>query len=539
MNLLDQTTQTASVASEGASQPTRQWSEHHLAVFDRVREPKTNIIIQAVAGGTKTSTLLEAMNHAPGGALFMAFNKAIADEIRSRVDAGTGQVKTLNALGHWQWMRNFPSATLDAQKTRKIIERRLGREHPLVKDYGYPISRLVGLAKNQAFGLDESLQHTSWTNQGIGGKAARFSDQGYQVFSEWVNRWGQQSFQDLIDGYGLDVPPEMVADVADAALKVFVESALTPETFDFDDQLWFPAFAGWQYPWFANVFVDECQDLSPIQHLMLAKLVQRGARLVAVGDRHQAIYGFRGAAMDSMDRLKRKFSMVELPLSVSYRCSQRVVEAAQLYCPHIQARNGAPLGSVVRRDARDSEGYQTFFDDPEIWTQGLIVSRNNAPLFRAILRHVRAQKPCRVLTNFLEGFAGWIRGFKSKSTVELIAKLEKWYETEKAAAEAKEFWGKVAGIEDRFETAMLLCSQYRTVDEVLDVVKSLGECQTGPTFATIHKAKGLEAGEVYLLRPDLLPAFYARSPEQLQQENNLSYVAITRAKTDLTFGVRR
>ncbi|HRF95707.1 MAG TPA: 3'-5' exonuclease, partial [Aggregatilineales bacterium] len=53
-------------------------------------------------------------------------------------------------------------------------------------------------------------------------------------------------------------------------------------------------------------------------------------------------------------------------------------------------------------------------------------------------------------------------------------------------------------------------------------------------FCTVHKSKGLEADRVFILAPDKLPLMLKdMSPEQLQQEYNLLYVAETRAKNTL------
>ena len=46
---------------------------------------------------------------------------------------------------------------------------------------------------------------------------------------------------------------------------------------------------------FRYVFVDEYQDINPAQHALLKILVEGGARITAIGDPNQAIYGFRGA----------------------------------------------------------------------------------------------------------------------------------------------------------------------------------------------------------------------------------------------------
>ena len=54
-------------------------------------------------------------------------------------------------------------------------------------------------------------------------------------------------------------------------------------------------------------------------------------------------------------------------------------------------------------------------------------------------------------------------------------------------------------------------------------------------LSSIHKAKGLEADRVVLLHPHLLPHPNAKKPWEKEQEANLKYVALTRAKQGLTF----
>ena len=54
-------------------------------------------------------------------------------------------------------------------------------------------------------------------------------------------------------------------------------------------------------------------------------------------------------------------------------------------------------------------------------------------------------------------------------------------------------------------------------------------------LATIHKSKGLEAQRVLILDRGLIPSRYATQDWQLEQENNLMYVAITRSMDYLGF----
>lgn len=466
----------------------RKWSDHQVAVFDRVKDPG-NILIQAVAGSGKTTTIIKAIDHAPGSSIFLAFNKSIAEEIKAKQPGG--EVKTLNALGHGLVRQNAPHMELNTKKNQDIVAGLLGPED--LKDYGYTVQRLIGLAKNCALGLSRE-PHV-------------------------------QDFEDLIDGYQFDVPTHKLDHISEVGLRAFRQSIAHADFFDFDDQLYLPLRWEWKYPHYSNAFVDECQDLSPIQHLMLNQLAVEGARITAVGDRHQAIYGFRGAMTDSMDALKGRFSMHELPLSTTYRCDRDIVEEAQIYCPHIMPREGAGKGEVIYAD-----------QDPNLFRNALVVCRNNAPLFRAILRHVRAKEPCRVLSNFMDSLQSFIRSFKAKNTSQLQDKLDVWFEREKEAAEKKGFKGKIAGLEDKYQTVSLFCAEYESIEEILMMIKRLAYGVTGPTFATIHKAKGLEHENVHIIRPDLMPAKYAQSPEAKQQEANMTYVAVTRAKHKLTYG---
>ena len=492
MNLLD-SIEGSAIAADLPSAKLK-WSENQDAVFEAVKTPE-NILIQAVAGSGKSTTIIEATKHAPGSSLFMAFNKAIAQDIERKGPAG--DVKTLNALGHRIVLENHP-AQLNAYKTRDVLKTMIS-DQEFLREHGYTLSRAVGLAKNNCFGIGRGE--------------------------------GPEEFSDLIEAY-FDVNSDQLAMMGELAYTAFTQTRNDTQTFDFDDQLYWPVYNGWEFPLYDNIFVDECQDLSPIQHMMLDRLSyhinrdHRG-RIVAVGDRHQAIYGFRGAASNSMELLKKKFSMIELPLSTTFRCAQDIVKEAQFYNPQIQAREGAPQGEVWDVDR-----------DPNLWVDGLIICRNNAPLFKAILRHVRAKSPCRVLSNFLDSFQGFVRSFKTTYTSELRDKLDQWYLKEKAAAERLRQMGKLDSLKDKYETVKLLSLEFKQTQDVIRLVERLGQGTSGPTFATVHKSKGLENQMVYILRPDLMPAFYAQTEDQKRQENNLIYVAITRAKESLIWGER-
>ena len=131
----------------------RGWSPLQTAIFEALHAPETNILIQAVAGSGKTTTLIEGLRHAPGTALFMAFNKSIAEDIRGK--APKGDVKTLNALGHRLWMQNLPASKLDFDKLRNIVKSIMPADE--FREWGYHVQRMVSMAKNSALNIDGNI----------------------------------------------------------------------------------------------------------------------------------------------------------------------------------------------------------------------------------------------------------------------------------------------------------------------------------------------------------------------------------------------
>ena len=126
--------------------------------------------------------------------------------------------------------------------------------------------------------------------------------------------------------------------------------------------------ACYQERW-TDVFVDEYQDVDEQQYLMLRQLAAPGARICAIGDPDQAIYGFRGGDVGYFLRFQEDFGAaghggastqgtgaITVRLSRSYRSAPTIVRAAmQLIRPGtlvpgrelIPARTDIPDGPVA------------------------------------------------------------------------------------------------------------------------------------------------------------------------------------------------
>src|SRR5579862_9768560 len=101
------------------AQTAREWSHFQQDIFGFLEKSENNLLVQAVAGSGKTTTIVEGMNYVEGSPLFMAFNKSIATEIGNRITRG--EARTLNALGHRIVMQNWPKAQLNANRVRDAV----------------------------------------------------------------------------------------------------------------------------------------------------------------------------------------------------------------------------------------------------------------------------------------------------------------------------------------------------------------------------------------------------------------------------------
>ncbi len=129
------------------------------------------------------------------------------------------------------------------------------------------------------------------------------------------------------------VPPRKFTDLAAAYERLKRRRGVV----DFDDLLdlnlravetdaAFRALVRWR---FRHFFVDEAQDLNPLQHALLE--AWRGGRpdICLVGDPRQAIYGWNGSDHTTMTEVERAYPGVTVvSLETNYRCSPQVVSAA-------------------------------------------------------------------------------------------------------------------------------------------------------------------------------------------------------------------
>jgi len=465
-----------------------------LTCIEAARETRDNLLITALAGAAKTTTLVliaEALPATP--ILCLAFNKSIALEMAERLPSNC-KSSTLNALGHGIWSGMVGKRLqLSAKKAYFLTREALGN-----------------LPKAQATELWKGFKEILVTV-----KLAKSS--GY-VPPAACKAFAQSKPLSLISEEDFFANCEYRLSSAEQRLVNTILTTSISEAFegriDFDDQIYMPTCFRAIFPLHPLVLVDEAQDLSVLNHAFLRKLARK--RLIAVGDPCQAIYGFRGAHGDSMGILATAFSMTRLSLTTSFRCPEAIVDHVQERAPDMRAWTRNPtLGHVTTLP-------EWSFDD--LPTSSVVICRNNAPLYRmaiALLQAGRAPK----LAN----------GGLGKTLLILLHKLgPPNMERETAIGEVMR-WEQARlsrsrdsrGVQDQAECLRVFLNATESLGQALAFATSLFNHEGAVQLMTGHKAKGLEFPRVFFLDEYLV--------SEEGQDPNLRYVICTRTKDELIY----
>ena len=478
--------------------------------FNWVSNGKGSAVLTAVAGAGKTTTLIEGLKLMSGTKFFGAYNKKIAEEISARAGIQPGlDVGTMHAAGFKFLRRAFPKVRVDGKKCNFIFADAVTRT-PTYAPFAGSVLKLVSLAKQSGIGILQALEDRS-------------------------------SWLELIEHYDIEVFDEeqqqdntnLVIALAKKTLKSSIE--LDHTVCDFDDMIFSPLYHKvkvFEYDW---VLIDEAQDTNATRRALALRMLKRGGRMIAVGDRHQAIYGFTGADSDSLDLIAKAVNAIELPLTITYRCPKSVVRYAQQWVSHIQAADTAPEGSVITEVIENLEKLAKPGD--------AILCRFNAPLIEYVYRFISAGIPAKVEGREIgTGLKVLANRWKVRSFAALLEKLEKFSERETAKYRAKEEESKAVAVEDKVHCLQVLIGRAQLADPQcrdpvgavnLEIDNIFVENGTGQVvlFSSIHKSKGREWDTVIWLQTG--PSGWARKEWELQQEDNLCYVASTRAKQNL------
>lgn len=471
------------------------WSSQQQAFIDELRDGHSNIVLEAVAGSGKTTTILGAVTQIPHlKTAILAYNTKIADEIKSKliklgIDWKVARAGTVHSFGFAALRKTFGDIKVDEKKVLQFIA---------PGPYDSIIKSMVSLAKQRALGVID-----------------RIHDMG--AWRDIINHF------DLID----DENPVDTEDLISEAITALKKSNAQTNVIDFDDMVYLPLVHPVKFFRYDVVIIDEAQDTNPARRELAKRLIAPRGRLVAVGDHHQAIYGFTGADNDSLQILQRNFNAKEMPLTVTYRCPKVVVDFARQWVSHITAADTAIDGEVLDAGA--------LIDiTPE--ANSMILCRNTKPLVSAAFSLLRRRIPCKIEGRDIgKGLIKLARKWSRIKTIEgYHSKLDSWIADRRAQDEGR----KLEMFEDQYATMLVIMEQCAGKDRqaLVDTIESLfaDDVKGVIILSTIHKAKGREAKVVYWLnRRTTCPSKYAKQEWEQLQEINLQYVCCTRAQNKL------
>ena len=126
---------------------TTRWSSFQTSIFAFIESGTGNAIVEAVAGSGKSTTIIEGMKKVRGSSIFLAFNKAIADELKTKgVNA-----RTFHSLVFGPVMRAKGATGPTMDKLRKLCRENMSSYD--FKLYAAFAQKLVGLARQQGVGF--------------------------------------------------------------------------------------------------------------------------------------------------------------------------------------------------------------------------------------------------------------------------------------------------------------------------------------------------------------------------------------------------
>jgi DNA helicase-2/ATP-dependent DNA helicase PcrA len=471
-------------------------SRYQWNIFAFVQNGSGHGVIQGVAGCGKTTTnemagnlLVPLHQRDPLFSLgYFAFNRHIKVAMQDRVPP-FAQVATFHSLGLGNIRRAIPGVEVEKDKLKHIMA------NHQTNGYDGSVKRLVSLCKAN---LLEPTPH---------------------------------NLDYISDRWDVDVDDGNREQVFDLAATVYHESIRQTSVVDFDDMIHFPAMGKVGCEQFDFLFVDEAQDLNKAQIRLALRSIKADGRILASGDAMQSLYGFRGADTDAIPNIIEALGATTLPLSICYRCPLKHVKQAQQLVPQIEAREGAPEG--VLDDIPQGKLAEM------VQPSDMVLCRCNAPLVPPALNLIRQGIKAVIIGRDVgKGLMALLRKVQKAtgafSLDETLWELETYADREVAKLYQTDHAMKAQSLRDRVETILALsdgCLSIGDLQTKVNVVFS--DDKQGAAFATVHKAKGLQADNVFILKPQLMPHPKASKAWQKAEEDHILYVAWTRAKQEL------
>lgn len=484
-----------------------EWSNYQKTIFKEVETTDNNILVGAVAGSGKSSTIFHCLTLSNKRQLVLSFNQEIAKNGRKRAEK---DMVLKQRLDKDLFISTFHSYGITIIKESGFWIRHGVKVNPnKVADFVFKNPIIDDSLKNYFYVLLTNLR-------------------GHGVLTtdpEELSTLFKRNWSSLLTATCDKNDAKMINRRMKLLANCLKELDKDVGQIDFDDMLRFPLI----YGLFTKVnslvipnilYVDEVQDVNAAQLGFIKQIMDIGGRIIAFGDAHQAIYGFRGAMSNSIGMVKRLTQAKELPLSVSYRCASKIVsfchadyQEKELTAPEIEAYTQG--GRVIVCKSLDDDKYRVDL----VLKHGIkmVVSAKNKHLVSICISLMNQNQACNLK--------------KSKLTT-VIKRIVRQFEQEKLpfsmlVKRVKELLGSPDvkdGQKDSLSATLEFITGFglKTYTEVYERIKVMDKQKKGIHLHTVHSAKGLEEDSVMVIDD-----FFNSEDNQMQ---NMRYVAFTRAK---------
>lgn len=504
-----------------------------LAILAGAGSGKTRVLTRRIAWRAATE------RHDPRYVLAVTFTRKAANELNLR----------LRQLG----MRDMPTtgtfhSLAYAQLRQRWQERGISEPELLDRKLGF-IARLVPRRGDNSLLLDVTSE-IEWA------AARALTHETYPAAATKAER-------------NPPLPVEQIAGI----IAEYTSEKLKRRVVDFDDLLRFavrdlqadPDYAAairWRY---RHLFVDEFQDINPIQHHLLSEWQGQSPDLTVVGDPNQAIYAWNGADASKLLWFEDQYPGAEIiRLGHNYRSTPQIVKAGHLVLPSNAQENDPPTAHRADGDApkirsfpsdrAEANGIARAVRDAHApgstWSTQAVLTRTNAQTV-LIADALRSAK----IPTKLRGGASLVDQQEVKQLLDTMRNSEQLLSH--AVSDLRHEITATAPGEDASpadhdrhqnrEALLRLASDHAAADGNISAggfvrwlqatAKSDGVDATTDAveITTFHAAKGLEWKIVHLagLEKGYVPIGYADSPAQYAEEKRLLHVAITRAQQEL------
>lgn len=526
-----------------------------------LNNPQSNMLVNALAGSGKSTTACMLSEHSKTSDLYIAFNASVVEEFKKKIKNPKTKVMTMHSLAYSIMLYNVEQESKDSgekpkgfgsQRSKRTVSLDNFKPHKILdeeitKRYG----RYIEFAK-RVFLKDNyvnlyNLCRLTLTDMSSNKDVSRLIDD-HVLFLYYGD-----------EGYS-------APDISEITSTLKILDTKSRQQFeaqgviDFTDMLWITfnklKYDNWEVPYWAlytNIYCDEVQDFSNIQLNFLKFIKRTKGRYVFIGDFHQAIYNFAGANAQAFNQIPKMFAPVEtFDLPICYRCAKsHLSRVNREYGIPILPCDDAPLGFVKTIDKNKISEYAKAGDmvisRKNKWIAEVVLdlARNGTPIFiedkdmvAAIKRQILSSKCTSVGT--LEKFLQKVISNYNKKLFEIVSKnvSEGGHEEEhlEAVAETNSKIDNTSFLLEILEGYLENHASSDSISKFSNFIDKLLNTTPSPNcvrLCSIHKAKGLEATNVFVLNEAKINYDFRNSKEQNIQEKNLSYIATTRAKEGL------